>query len=104
MVKQTEREQLNRAFHALSDPTRRDILARCSNQMRSVGSLAAEYAVSQPAVTKHIKVLEQAGLVQKLRNRQTVYVMTSPVLCDAIVNTTRTVLTAEYQTSNGSTA
>ncbi len=94
MVIQTEREQLNRAFHALSNPTRRDILARCGNQMRSVGSLAAEYAISQPAVTKHIKVLEQAGLVQKLRSKQTVYVMTSPVLRDSIVETTQTLLSS----------
>ena len=85
MVIQNDRQRLNLAFHALSNPTRRDILARCHNQMRSVGSLAAEYAISQPAVTKHIKVLEQAGLVQKLRNKQTVYVMTSSTQHDAIV-------------------
>lgn len=53
--------------------------------MRSVGSLAAEYTISQPAVTKHIRVLEKAGLVQKLRNKQTVYVMTSPEHRDSIL-------------------
>lgn len=78
MVIHNEREVLNQALHALSDPTRRDILARCNAQMRTVGSLADEYAISQPAVSKHIRVLEKAGLVQKLRHNKHVYVMSSP--------------------------
>jgi DNA-binding transcriptional ArsR family regulator len=56
-------EQLDATFFALADPTRRAILARLSEGEASVGELAAPFDVSQPAISKHLKVLERAGLV-----------------------------------------
>jgi DNA-binding transcriptional ArsR family regulator len=54
-------------FAALSDPTRRGMLARLAQGEASVGELAAPYGISLPAVSKHIRVLEQAGLLQRTR-------------------------------------
>ncbi len=62
--------QLDAVFSALADPTRRAILARLSDGEASVGELAAPFAMSQPAVSKHLKVLEQAGLVSRAVDRQ----------------------------------
>lgn len=56
-------QQLDATFFALSDPTRRAILARLSEGEASVGELAAPFALSQPAISKHLKILERAGLV-----------------------------------------
>jgi len=56
-------DQLDATFFALADPTRRAILARLSEGEASVGELAAPFDVSQPAISKHLKVLERAGLV-----------------------------------------
>jgi DNA-binding transcriptional ArsR family regulator len=50
-------------FAALGDPTRRTIFARLSDRPRAVGELAAEFPVSRPAVSQHLKVLKEAGLV-----------------------------------------
>ncbi|MCD9199460.1 ArsR/SmtB family transcription factor [Aeromicrobium wangtongii] len=61
-------DQLDLVFGALADRTRRAILARLAEQDTSVGDLTARFTMSQPAVSKHLKVLEQAGLVS--RNRQ----------------------------------
>lgn len=55
--------QIDLAFAALSDPTRRAILARLAEGEASVGALAEMAGVSQPAVSRHLKVLERAGLV-----------------------------------------
>jgi DNA-binding transcriptional ArsR family regulator len=63
-------EQLSRAFAALADPTRRDIVARLTEGDATVGDLAAPYAVSLQAVSKHLKVLEDAGLVTRSRDAQ----------------------------------
>ena len=63
-------EQLSRVFAALSDPTRRDIVARLTEGDATVGDLAAPYAVSLQAVSKHLKVLEDAGLVTRSRDAQ----------------------------------
>jgi DNA-binding transcriptional ArsR family regulator len=60
-------EALDRAFHALSDPTRRDILHRCLRGEPSVSRLAEVYPMSFAAVQKHVVVLERAGLVTKER-------------------------------------
>jgi DNA-binding transcriptional ArsR family regulator len=54
-------------FHALSDPTRRDILRRCAGDEPSVSRLAKAYPMSFAAVQKHVAVLERAGLVAKER-------------------------------------
>lgn len=58
-------DQLSRAFAALADPIRRDIVARLAVDDASVGELAAVYPVSVQAVSKHLKVLEGAGLVSR---------------------------------------
>jgi DNA-binding transcriptional ArsR family regulator len=61
-------EQLDLLFHALSDPTRRDILRRCFTQEPSVSLLATAYPISLTAIQKHVRVLEDAGLVSRTRN------------------------------------
>jgi DNA-binding transcriptional ArsR family regulator len=61
-----EPEQVDRVFAALSDPTRRDIVARVLSEEVSVTALAERYAMSFAAVQKHVAVLERAGLVQKV--------------------------------------
>jgi DNA-binding transcriptional ArsR family regulator len=58
-------DQLSRVFAALADPTRRDLVARLTDGDATVGELAAPYEVSVQAVSKHLKVLEQAGLVSR---------------------------------------
>ena len=60
-------EQLDMVFGALADPTRRAILARLAQGDLSVGELAAPFAMSQPAVSRHLKVLESAGLISRSR-------------------------------------
>lgn len=55
--------QLDATFMALADPTRRAILARLAEGEASVNELAAPFSMSQPAISKHLKVLERAGLV-----------------------------------------
>ena len=56
---------LNAVFAALADPTRRAILSRLTEGQASVNELAAPFEISQPAVSRHLKVLEQAGLVER---------------------------------------
>ena len=63
-------DQLSRVFAALADPTRRDIVARLSVGDATVGQLAAPYNVSIQAVSKHLKVLEGAGLVSRSQDAQ----------------------------------
>src|SRR3954447_9240315 len=63
-------DQLSRVFAALADPTRRDIVARLTVRDATVGDLAAPYDVSVQAVSKHLKVLEGAGLVSRTREAQ----------------------------------
>ena len=63
-------DQLNRMFSALADPTRRDIVARLAVSDATVGELAEPYDVSVQAVSKHIKVLADAGLVSQRKDAQ----------------------------------
>ena len=63
-------DELSRVFAALADPTRRDMVARLTDGDATVGDLAAPYAVSIQAVSKHLKVLEEAGLVTRGREAQ----------------------------------
>ena len=63
-------DPLTRVFAALADPTRRDMVARLTDRDATVGELAAPYAVSVQAVSKHLKVLEDAGLVTRSREAQ----------------------------------
>jgi DNA-binding transcriptional ArsR family regulator len=67
MVKYTT-QTLDRTFAALSDPTRRAILARLAQGDASVTELAAPFAMSLPAISKHLRVLEQAGLVERTKD------------------------------------
>lgn len=63
-------DMLDATFAALADPTRRAILARLSTGEATVTELAAPFAMSQPAVSKHLRVLERAGLVRRGRDAQ----------------------------------
>ncbi|TAK64054.1 MAG: transcriptional regulator [Dehalococcoidia bacterium] len=60
-------DQLTAVFGALADPTRRAILARLARGDANVTELAAPFDISQPAVSRHLKVLEQAGLISRSR-------------------------------------
>jgi DNA-binding transcriptional ArsR family regulator len=62
--------RLDTTFAALADPTRRAILARLANGEASVTELAEPFAMSQPAISKHLKVLERAGLISRGRDAQ----------------------------------
>lgn len=62
--------QLDAVFTALADPTRRAILARLAEGEASVAELAAPFAMSQPAISRHLKVLERAGLVSSAVDAQ----------------------------------
>ena len=61
---------LDAVFSALADPTRRAILSRLAEGDASVNEIAAPFQISQPAVSKHLKVLEQAGLIERQIDRQ----------------------------------
>lgn len=60
-------DQLSAVFGALADPTRRAILTRLAEGDANVAELAAPFRVSQPAISRHLKVLEQAGLISRSR-------------------------------------
>jgi DNA-binding transcriptional ArsR family regulator len=60
-------DQLSAVFGALADPTRRAILVRLTKGAATVAELAAPFSVSQPAVSRHLKVLEDAGLITRSR-------------------------------------
>src|SRR5713101_2829087 len=66
----TPSARLDATFAALADPTRRAILARLASGEASVTELAEPFAMSQPAISKHLKVLERAGLVSRGRDAQ----------------------------------
>jgi DNA-binding transcriptional ArsR family regulator len=63
-------DRLSETFSALADPTRRAILARLASGEATVGELAEPFAMSLPAVSKHLKVLERAGLISRGREAQ----------------------------------
>jgi DNA-binding transcriptional ArsR family regulator len=63
-------DQLDAVFGALADPTRRAILTRLTSGEASVLELAAPFDVSQPAISRHLKVLERAGLITRGRSAQ----------------------------------
>ena len=66
----TRTDQLDATFAALADPTRRAILARLASGEANVGELAKPFDMSQPAISKHLKVLERAGLISRSREGQ----------------------------------
>src|SRR4030088_1599200 len=63
-------DHLDATFAALADPTRRAILARLASGEASVTEVAQPFAMSQPAISKHLKVLERAGLISRGRDAQ----------------------------------
>jgi DNA-binding transcriptional ArsR family regulator len=63
-------DTLSTTFAALADPTRRSILARLANGEASVKDLSAPFDMSQPAISKHLRVLERAGLIEQGRQAQ----------------------------------
>ena len=63
-------DQLDRTFAALADPTRRSILARLAEGEATVNELAEPFPVSLPAISRHLKVLERAGLIERGREGQ----------------------------------
>lgn len=64
-------DSLNRAFAALADPTRRAIIARLASGEATVNELAEPFDLTQPSISKHLKVLERAGLISRGRAAQT---------------------------------
>lgn len=69
-MKPAPHHQLDRVFGALADPTRRAILARLASGEATVNELVAPFELSQPTISKHLKVLEGAGLVSRGREAQ----------------------------------
>ncbi|HET9030905.1 MAG TPA: metalloregulator ArsR/SmtB family transcription factor [Candidatus Aquilonibacter sp.] len=57
--------KLDAVFAALSDPTRRRIVERLARKPLSIGEIAAEFTISQPAISKHVRVLEDSGLIER---------------------------------------
>jgi DNA-binding transcriptional ArsR family regulator len=64
----TNASQLDLVFSALADPTRRAILSRLAVEDATVGELAEPFEISRPAISKHLRVLERAGLVRRTRD------------------------------------
>lgn len=69
-MERQQQDPLSTTFAALADPTRRAILARLAQGEASVTELAAPFALSQPAISKHLRVLERAGLIEQGRRAQ----------------------------------
>ena len=70
LVAMTPSHRLDATFAALADPTRRAILTRLASGEASVTELAEPFAMSQPAISKHLRVLERAGLISRGRDAQ----------------------------------
>lgn len=79
-------EDLDRAFLALADPVRRRIIARLSRGHATVNELAEPFTISTQAVSKHIQVLEQAGLVTRTREAQRRPVHLNPARLEALTS------------------
>jgi DNA-binding transcriptional ArsR family regulator len=69
-MKHSTSERLDRAFYALADPTRRAILQRLSAGEATVSQLMAPFELTQPTISKHLKVLEEAGFIARGRDAQ----------------------------------
>lgn len=74
-----QQAQLDRVFGALSDATRRGMLAQLSQGEANITALAAPYNISQPAISKHLRVLEQAGLIERTRRGREHIIRANPV-------------------------
>jgi DNA-binding transcriptional ArsR family regulator len=76
---------MDTAFKALSDPTRRRILSLLGDRERTVNEIVAEFSLSQPAISRHLGVLREAGLVTAVRRGQSVvYALDSTVVQDVV--------------------
>jgi DNA-binding transcriptional ArsR family regulator len=82
-VEATDEQRLDVLFTALSDRTRRDIVARLSTGDATVKELAQPYAMSMQAVSQHIRVLERSGLISRGRHRQTRPCRLEPAVLEA---------------------
>jgi DNA-binding transcriptional ArsR family regulator len=71
-------QRLDKVFAALADPTRRGILAQLSRGESRVSKLAEPYGISQPAISKHLRVLERAGLIQRTRRGREHHIRVDP--------------------------
>ena len=71
-------EQLDQIFFALSDSTRRGILARLAEGTTTIGELAKPYNISSPAISRHMRILEQAGLVDRKKSGRQHHCSLSP--------------------------
>ena len=76
-------QQLDHVFAALADPTRREMLARLADGETTVGTLGEPHAISQPAISKHLRVLERAGLIQRTRRGREHHIRIDPRLIEA---------------------
>jgi DNA-binding transcriptional ArsR family regulator len=70
VINKIRADRLSGAFHALSDPTRRAILVRLASGEATVSELMEPFRLSQPTISKHLKVLENAGLIEGERDAQ----------------------------------
>ena len=70
MVTQSNSDPLSRVFAALADPTRRAMLTRLKDGDATVAELATPFAISRPAISRHLRVLEQAGLIRRTKDKQ----------------------------------
>ncbi|MEM9684519.1 MAG: metalloregulator ArsR/SmtB family transcription factor, partial [Pseudomonadota bacterium] len=77
-------EDLNAVFSALADPTRRGMLAQLADGESNVRALTDSYDISQPAVSKHLRVLERAGLITRTRSGRERIVRINPKPLDGI--------------------
>lgn len=97
-------DRLNKTFAALSDPTRRAILAHLTVQEANVQTLTAQFDLSQPAISKHLKVLETAGLVTREQRRQERFCRVDVAGLEAAIGWTtdlRARLVAQYSRLDG---
>ena len=78
MVEYKNEQQLNLVFHALADTTRRDLLLRLTEKHQRVTDLASNYEISLNAISKHLKVLEKASLIERKIEGRTHYCRTRP--------------------------
>ncbi len=84
MIDPSAEDRLDRAFSALADPVRRRIIARLSRGPATVNELAEPFEITKQAVSKHIQVLEQAGLVTRSRDAQRRPVHLDPAQLEAM--------------------
>jgi DNA-binding transcriptional ArsR family regulator len=81
---ETARDKEDRIFKALADPTRRAILSLLGEERRSVSDLTERFEMSQPAVSQHLKVLRESGLVsERAEGRRRVYALEAGALAEA---------------------